>query len=313
MSIKVASYVWEHSKQKASALLMLLAIADNANDQGEAFPGVETLAKKTRMSKRNAQDVLTKLEAQGEIAIQERDGNSNLYIIPVPWRTVEAKSKHIQRGMKRTAPPRKIRGMKPASPRDAVGFMGGVQWASPEPLFKRYLTLCATKAARTVVSIDGLNDFLKALAEFADSKRDVVFESVCLSLFEIPHTHIQDKNIRGRINGVAKTARSSFETAYAAHFTSGWTRALEDKLARAIEAFVKDWTANNTNTSPPLARDKYGTHFLKFLQTYNGNGSKPKPTTVRAPRPEPTPEERAALAEARRTIRPPWEKKEMTS
>ncbi len=34
MSIKIMSAVWRYSKAKGSALLVLLAIADFANDQG---------------------------------------------------------------------------------------------------------------------------------------------------------------------------------------------------------------------------------------------------------------------------------------
>lgn len=167
----------------------------------------------------------------------------------------------------------------------------------------------ADKTAQVSVSLEGLNAFLKALGEYADSKRDVVFEAICTELFGITHSTINDKDTRGRINGLAKTARSSFETAYSAHLINGWSRPLEDKLGRAIQAFVKDWKKSKKDTELPLARGKFGTSFLVFLQTYNGNGAKPARSASPAPvNPPPTPEEQAALERARQTIRPAWEK-----
>lgn len=68
MSVKVISMVWEHSEQKEGTLVILLALADCAQDDGRnAFPSVETLARKARMSERNARYCLRRLEESGEI------------------------------------------------------------------------------------------------------------------------------------------------------------------------------------------------------------------------------------------------------
>ena len=50
MSMRMMTQVWERSQHKGSELLLMLAIADNANDQGVAYPSKKTLAKKTRLS-----------------------------------------------------------------------------------------------------------------------------------------------------------------------------------------------------------------------------------------------------------------------
>jgi hypothetical protein len=42
MSIKVMSLVWEKSQAKGKELLLMLAIADFADDWGEAFPGIKS-------------------------------------------------------------------------------------------------------------------------------------------------------------------------------------------------------------------------------------------------------------------------------
>lgn len=61
------SRVWEHSGQRGGALLILLALADFADDDGYAWPAVPTLATKARMTERNARYALRSLEADGEI------------------------------------------------------------------------------------------------------------------------------------------------------------------------------------------------------------------------------------------------------
>jgi len=79
--------VWERSSQRGTALLLLLAIADNANDEGEAWPSVPTMAKKIRMSERYTRIVLRELEASGELVIKpaRRYGiDSNTLIIKIP-------------------------------------------------------------------------------------------------------------------------------------------------------------------------------------------------------------------------------------
>lgn len=83
MSIKIMSRVWEQSKQGGSQLLLLLAIADNANDSGYAWPGQEYLAKKIRMNRRSIPRLTKKLEDARELFINDRSdkGKSIQYIV----------------------------------------------------------------------------------------------------------------------------------------------------------------------------------------------------------------------------------------
>ncbi len=55
MSIKAVSWVWEHSPEKSTRLLMLIAIADYCDDEGICYPSVRRLAEKCRLSSRRAQ------------------------------------------------------------------------------------------------------------------------------------------------------------------------------------------------------------------------------------------------------------------
>ena len=84
MSIKAMTTVWEKSEQSGSSLLMLLAIADYAQDDGSgAWPSLATLARKTRMKRRNAIYTIKKLEKAGELFVIRRGGKhkSNEYAI----------------------------------------------------------------------------------------------------------------------------------------------------------------------------------------------------------------------------------------
>lgn len=83
MSIKVMSWVWDNSKQEGTNLLMLLAIADHANDDGICWPSIDRLAAKCRLKRRWAQAVIAKLEESGELEVQRGTGRSNtsLYLI----------------------------------------------------------------------------------------------------------------------------------------------------------------------------------------------------------------------------------------
>lgn len=83
MSVKVMARVWERSRHSGGALVLLLAMADFADDDGRCWPAVSTLATKSRMSERNARYALRALEASGEIRTVEGGGRSqtNGYVV----------------------------------------------------------------------------------------------------------------------------------------------------------------------------------------------------------------------------------------
>lgn len=69
MSIKLSSAVWKGSRHKSGNLLVLLAIADHADDYGRAWPGVRLLACEARLSQRHARRCLNELVVSGELRI----------------------------------------------------------------------------------------------------------------------------------------------------------------------------------------------------------------------------------------------------
>lgn len=81
MSIKVMSEVWDKSQHKANPLLTLLALADNANDDGYCWPGIEKIAKKTRVSSSTVIRCIKKLEDTAEVFAVHNRRFGNKYIV----------------------------------------------------------------------------------------------------------------------------------------------------------------------------------------------------------------------------------------
>jgi hypothetical protein len=81
MSISVMSKVWTYSKAERGDLLVMLAIADFANDDGEAWPSVKVLGIKSRIKERQVHYALNKLCCLGELEIVPNAGPNrcNLY------------------------------------------------------------------------------------------------------------------------------------------------------------------------------------------------------------------------------------------
>lgn len=78
------SRIWGHSHATGSQLLVLLAIADFADDHGKAWPSVPTLAKKARISERHTQRVIKQLKDMDELAVDKKKSSqwgTNFYRI----------------------------------------------------------------------------------------------------------------------------------------------------------------------------------------------------------------------------------------
>jgi hypothetical protein len=75
MSIRAMQLIWQHSRAKGTALLVLLAIGDHATDDLVAWPGIQSLAKKCRCKERHLQQCLLHLSVDlQELAIDLQAG-----------------------------------------------------------------------------------------------------------------------------------------------------------------------------------------------------------------------------------------------
>lgn len=77
MSVKAMNHVWEKSKQTGAALLVMLAIADAANDDGFCWLGMAKLARKCRQQPKNTRKYIQQAERDGELLVYERTHDDN--------------------------------------------------------------------------------------------------------------------------------------------------------------------------------------------------------------------------------------------
>lgn len=87
MSFVVTQRVWKHSKLKSGDKLMLLALADLADDDGFCWPGYELLTDMTGVSERQAFRIVANLQTAGELIIWKQQGQgggrgyTNIYLV----------------------------------------------------------------------------------------------------------------------------------------------------------------------------------------------------------------------------------------
>lgn len=83
MSIKVMTWVWEHAAVNKGSLLVLLALADFADDEGKCYPATPTLAKKARLEERQVQRVVKQLIQQELLDVQWNKGPNGVNVYRV--------------------------------------------------------------------------------------------------------------------------------------------------------------------------------------------------------------------------------------
>jgi hypothetical protein len=84
LSIKVIQWVWDCSQSKNAERLVLLAIADNAADDGtRAYPSVVEIARKANLSERGVQAAVARLVTSGELSVKVGGGRGrvNMYTV----------------------------------------------------------------------------------------------------------------------------------------------------------------------------------------------------------------------------------------
>ena len=164
MSIRTMARVWQDSQHGGTELLMLLAIADFADDEGNAYPAVGALAKKCRTGSRNAQYVLRNLEDSGELRLFRGKGprGTNRYRITVY-------------GVQPSAPLQSSAPLQPTASGGCNTVRKGVQSIAPKP------SLTINEPKRSLTASSAVNQkALKSLKEFLDECREA--EAMAISV-----------------------------------------------------------------------------------------------------------------------------------
>jgi hypothetical protein len=87
MSIKIMAMIWDGGPKGSTLRFVLIALADNANDDGECWPSVATISRKTGICERAVRTALRQLESDGWLstAVNGGRGGANKYTInPAP-------------------------------------------------------------------------------------------------------------------------------------------------------------------------------------------------------------------------------------
>lgn len=84
MSIKLMAQVWdEATRLDGSELIVMLCLADHANDDGVCWPSTQRIADRCRVTKRHAIRLLARLERGGYIRTHKENGKATRYTLNV--------------------------------------------------------------------------------------------------------------------------------------------------------------------------------------------------------------------------------------
>lgn len=121
MSVRVMSQVWELDLP-AFEKLVLLALADCANDEGLAWPSIATLRRKTNAGERTVQRSLRSLEAAGLLRRDEVPGKGCKYHLD---------PRHSGTPAKQAPAPEKAQTPATAAPKPSRTIINGLADAKP--------------------------------------------------------------------------------------------------------------------------------------------------------------------------------------
>src|SRR5258708_24120420 len=147
MSIRLMSQVWEDTRIESQAeLLVLLALADHARDDGLCWPSMRSIAGKARIEERSAQRIIRRLIEKGLVELVSQGGCIDGCNTPNRYRVIgsEPRQTHgVTEGRPRPSVGQGVRG-DPVSPRGDREDKNGVTLGHPnhqiEPSTERITT-----------------------------------------------------------------------------------------------------------------------------------------------------------------------------
>lgn len=87
MSVRVMSLVWEDESLSATDKIVMLSLADHADDEGYCYPSISRLTRRTGLAERTVQNAVKRLKSDGKLHVNLNAGrgHSNLYrVTPTP-------------------------------------------------------------------------------------------------------------------------------------------------------------------------------------------------------------------------------------
>jgi hypothetical protein len=171
------TWVWDNAGVEGTELLTLLVIADHASDDGtDSWPGIATIARKTRRSERRVQEAIQALAKKGLIEIEVNAGGN-------------ARTPNQQRPNRYTVKHTGVRTAAPqASERGEAERETGVRSTAPKPplkqpskikqtdeLWNAMIEACGYDSADITASVRGrINKALKELREVNATAHQII-------------------------------------------------------------------------------------------------------------------------------------------
>lgn len=262
MSVHVTSPVWKHSKAKANRLLVLLAIADQANDHGWCWLSYPSIQQRCGFKDLDTvRNHIAGLEEMGELEVYERLGRTYAFRVIVEGVEVVPLSLDdmLPRGLTTTATPRgKTPGVGgPEKPQGTPGEKPVPPQGKnrPDPLGKT-----------PDDTLDPSTDTLSTRPK----RRDLIFEAICEAWGRTPDGLTRDE--RGRVNNAAKQLREVGASAA--------------EIRVRVKRYHEEWPEMEIS---PQALTK---HWGRFAEA-----SKPKSGAVNMPGERPAPGDCPLIAE----------------
>jgi hypothetical protein len=131
MSLRATTYVLHRRYGSQIRKLLMIAIADYANEQGEAWPAIDTLADRAECSRRSVQEHLAALEAAGELFVIPNAGPRGTNVYRIHFKKTEARlvgDAGTAEGVQQLHG-----GVQMSGAQTAGGGANGVRPAAPEP------------------------------------------------------------------------------------------------------------------------------------------------------------------------------------
>jgi hypothetical protein len=155
MSIRVMASVWDSMIEDRLELLVLLALADFANDEGVSWPCLDRLASKARCSRRGLQNVLNRLEESGVLEVDRKGGgppgSANTYKIVFKERGAPGAPLPLGRGAKLSTG-----GVHPATGRGAKSEKEGCTGCANDPsVLIRHRSVSIEPSGGDVLALNG--------------------------------------------------------------------------------------------------------------------------------------------------------------
>lgn len=140
------SVVWE-MELKPAEKLVLLALADNANDEGVCWPSIRTICRKSCLGESTVHRAIGKLKELGMLYVNGNDGHSNNFnVLPGRIEGVSIWHPPVTPPLTVTPPP-----VSPRHPRGVTLAPRIIKESSIEPseIFRKLLKTSGKEPART--------------------------------------------------------------------------------------------------------------------------------------------------------------------